>query len=392
MKAEIGGQASPSATATPATCESAEAYYRLTRALFFQAAELIAPLEEFVDDPAVFFDQTWRGALRTPLDRILTVLDTWDIPEASPELTDIEASARKMKREFKLASELFIDAEAPDELSVLATHLTDAAVLVGEVHREAADVLVRLCGAVYTTPTPTATPTPAPTPTATPTPAPTATPLPTEADLEQRALDQGYDLRRLTDLRDLGFTSPSESARFSLAGDLPLSINAITNAPVIRFEREYERDTDVYVNRLRDPSFEEVAILFDLYESEAEAAALVQAFEFAPEGCWPFLFLDISGYGLGAYMGGAFFEDVEKLEVPIEGVSGFNKQDFLHIYFLSHGRTAGYLLVFGENLGVEDTIPLAAKLTGPPTPTDDAQEPERNLQSLCSIWEMLGNL
>ena len=267
---------------------------------------------------------------------------------------------------------------------------------------------------VAPTPTPTAisTPTPLIPPTNTPTPSPT----PTGIELEQSAIAQGYDLRRLTDLSDLGFTSeidtlfpftnPSESARFSLAGTRPLSISTITNAPnraVIRFEREYEPEPDVYVNRRRDPYVDDVAILLDLYESEAEAAAFVQAFEFTPPGCWPVLFEDINSYRHGFEMGILFYENAGKLEVPIEGVAGFHlptsnlsgfiyDHDWLHIYFLSHGRMAGYLLVQGDNLGVEDTISLAAELTGPPTPTDDAQEPERNLQSLCELFEVLGNL
>ena len=248
--------------------------------------------------------------------------------------------------------------------------------------------------------------TPVPTPTATsiPPPTPTATPLPTEAELEQRALDQGYDLRRLTDLSALGFTS--ELARFSLAGTRPLSISTITNASnraIIRFEREYQPSVYVAPEVPDQPYFSKVAILLDLYESEAEAAAFVQAFEFAPPGCRPFLLQDIAGHVWGFYMGESFFENAEKLEVPIEGVSGFHvptttlggfryDHDFLHIYFLSHGRMAGYLLVQGDKLVVEDTISLAAKLTGPPTPTDDAQEPERNLQSLCELFEVLGNL
>ena len=263
---------------------------------------------------------------------------------------------------------------------------------------------------VAPTPTPTAisTPTPLIPPTSTPTPSPT----PTGIELEQSAIAQGYDLRRLTDLSDLGFTSeigtfsPSESARFSLAGNLPLSIDVITNASnraIIRFEREYRPQTNVYVNRLRDPYIARVVISFDLYESEAEAAAFVQAFELTPPECVPFLFDDITGHGLDIYMGGSFYENAMKLEVPIEGVAGFHvptstlsgfiyDHDWLHIYFLSHGRMAGYLLVFGDNLGLEDTISLATKLTGPPTPTDDAQEPEQNLQSFCDVFEMLGNL
>ena len=109
---------------------------------------------------------------------------------------------------------------------------------------------------------------------------------------------------------DTLFTSPSESARFSLAGNLPLSIYAIANASnraTIRFEREYEPQTNVYVNRRRDPYIEIVAISFDLYESEAEAAAFVKAFELTPHECLPFLVDDITGHGLDMYWGGGGF-------------------------------------------------------------------------------------
>ena len=175
-----------------------------------------------------------------------------------------------------------------------------------------------------------------------------------EGDSEQQALDQGYDLRSLTDLSDLlpGFQVSSES--FSMDGS------------EITFEREYEPDS--LSAPLGDSTVMMVGTNFDLFETEFEAAATIGFISAMEPDIWANLFAAGMAAAMGTDPDGTSIE-TEKLDVTIEGVTGFSAafdaglfRFQLHWYFLGSVRLAGFVMVLGTDLRVEDTMPLVTEV------------------------------
>jgi len=165
---------------------------------------------------------------------------------------------------------------------------------------------------------------------------------------EYRALEQGYDLRHLTDLSGLlpGFRVSSES--FSLDGT------------EIGFERDYEPDS--ISAPVGDSTMMMVGTDFDLFETEFEAAATMGIISAMDPETWA----DLFALGLASEMGADVDSvEVEKLEVPGNDVTGFSASfGFLqfHMYFVAGGRLAGLVMMMGTELRAEDTMPLAAEI------------------------------
>ncbi len=170
-------------------------------------------------------------------------------------------------------------------------------------------------------------------------------------DLERQALEQGYDLRHLTDLGDLlpGFRVSSEG--FSL------------NGAEIRFEREYEAGS--LAAPVGESSVMSVQLSVDLFDTEFGASAVVQILGAMDSQA----LADLFGLGLAAEMGVDPDEvafEVQKLEV--EGLAeqgsafsmAFSGLPFeFHFIIFAQGRLGGSVMVMGTDLRTEDTMPLA---------------------------------
>ena len=183
---------------------------------------------------------------------------------------------------------------------------------------------------------------------------PTPEPSGPGTEPERLALDQGYDLRKLTDLGGLlpGFQVTSES--FS------------KDDSEITFEREYEPES--LSAPVGDSEVMIVATDFDLFETEFEASVTIGILSAMEPDTWASLF----ALGIAAMMGTDLGEssiETEKLDVTIEDVSGFSSafgaaplRFQVHMYFLGRGRLAGFVMVLGTDLRAEDTFPLAAEI------------------------------
>ncbi len=174
--------------------------------------------------------------------------------------------------------------------------------------------------------------------------------------LERRVLDEGYDLRGLTDLGVLLPGFQVYTANISWAGS------------EIRFERDYASES--FTTTVGDSAVLSVNLVIDLYATDLEAALpvlVVGAME--PNAAAGLFGFDAeAGRWLGPDQ--APFE-AQRLEVAglgdesasFSAVFGAPPLEFqAHIFFFARGRLGGYALILGTDLRIEDTMSLAAEV------------------------------
>lgn len=173
---------------------------------------------------------------------------------------------------------------------------------------------------------------------------------------ERQALDQGYDLRSLSDLGSL------------LPGFQVYLVNFSWDGAEIRLEREYSSES--FATTVGDSAVISVNLVIDLYATPLEAALPVRTVAAMEPNAAAGLF------GFDAQAGRWEGPDdapsqARKLEVAglgdeaagISAVFGAPPLEFqAHIFFFARGRLGGYTLILGTDLQIEDTMSLAAEI------------------------------